>query len=372
MRRAWSIAAGPALALMAIGVFWGAFTAWLPDIKERAGASDGVMGLVLLGSAAGGIFGMALFPRLSRAFGAMLLPTAAIVLAAATFLQLMGQGPIGLFLALAGMGMAMSVLDVAANVRLSMLEVRHDQPLMNLAHGLYSLGYAVAAALAGLARGAGIMQWVIVAVVAAAILAIAPRLRAPLEAAERPGAAERTPWAAALPAALILFAAFLAENATETWSALHIERTLNAPRGEGAFGPAMLGFTMAAGRLGGQMAAMRIGEARLIVLSTLIGIAGAVLLAAAPSQSLAIAAVALIGIGCAVIVPSANALLGRAVRPEQRPLAISRAWMIGFSGFFIGPVLMGWIAEGAGLRAGFLAVAVILALILPGLARLRR
>lgn len=134
----------------------------------------------------------------------------------------------------------------------------------------------------------------------------------------------------------------------------------------------MMGLAMAAGRLGGQAFAARLGEARLIVASTLVGILGALVLAFAPGRGLAVAGVALIGIGVAVVVPSANSLLGRRVRAVERPLAISRAWMFGFSGFFIGPVMMGTVAERAGLRGGFVVVAAVMALILVGLGWLVR
>lgn len=234
MHRALATCRGPATALAAIGMFWGVYSAWLPDVKARAGLGDGSMGLVLLGAACGNVAAMALFPRLARRFGARLLPGTAVALAAATVMQLAGQGPVTLFLALAGMGVAMSSLDVAANVRISMLEARHGMPLMNLAHGLYSLAFAVAAALSGVARGAGLPQAVVIAGAAALILLSAGAMRGEAIVADEGSHRLRTPWAAVLPAALILFAAFVAENATEVWSALHIERTLGAPRGEGA------------------------------------------------------------------------------------------------------------------------------------------
>ena len=373
-RRALAISHRPAAALAALGLFWGAYSAWLPAVKDRAGAADGVMGLVLLGAAVGNIAAMAAYPRMARRFGARLLPGAAAGLGLAAVAQLAGgAGPVSLFAALALMGWAMSSLDVAANVRLSMLEAEHGLPLMNLAHGLYSLAFAVAAALSGLARGAGWAQAAVVAVLAALMGIVALHLRggrAP--AVEAAGEPALTPWAAVLPAALILFAAFIAENTTEMWSALHLERTLGGRPGEGAFGPAMMGLTMAAGRLSGQGLAARWGEPRLIAVSTAIGIAGALLTALAPSRGVAVAGIALIGIGVAVVVPSANSLLGRRVAPAERPLAISRAWMLGFSGFFVGPVAMGWIAEGIGLRGGFVAVAGVIGLILVGLAVLLR
>jgi MFS family permease len=132
----------------------------------------------------------------------------------------------------------------------------------------------------------------------------------------------------------------------------------------------MLGLTMGLGRLSGQFLATRLGAARLIAGSALLGVIGALVVALAPMPGVAVLGVALIGLGVAVVVPSANSLLGQAVAPDQRAYAISRSWMIGFTGFFLGPVGMGLIAETLGLRWSFVAVALALALILPGLARL--
>ncbi len=44
-------------------------------------------------------------------------------------------------------------------------------------------------------------------------------------------------------------------------------------------------------------------------------------------------------------------------------LAIARARMIGFTGFFIGPAMIGFIAEATNRRVAFLVVAAIVALI---------
>ena len=67
------------------------------------------------------------------------------------------------------------------------------------------------------------------------------------------------------------------------------------------------------------------------------------------------------------------ALLGRVVPPDVRLAAIGRASVLGYGAFFFGPPLMGLVAQGFGLRAAFLVVAVILSVtalsILPMLAR---
>lgn len=367
-----SRAAGAGLA--AIGIFWGGFAACLPEYKARAGVDDAGLGALLLLAAVGGMTAMALAPRVQARLGGAVLPVLAAGVVLAALGPLLIASPASLGAVLLVMGLAMAALDIAANVRISVDEAVTGLPLMNFNHALFSFGFAGAAALTGLARRAGAGPELIAPALAAvlavfALLMIEPPRR-PVPPAPAHDSAPASPWRAILPAALILFAAFVAENATETWSALHIERTLGGPAGEGAFGPAMLGLTMGIGRLSGQMLASRLGEARLVAFSAALGMAGALVVALAPVQWVAVLGVALIGLGCAVVVPSANSLLGRAVRADQRAFAISRAWLLGFTGFFIGPVAMGLIAQGAGLRWSFAAIVLVLSLILPGLARL--
>lgn len=363
------------IALAALGMFWGTFAAQMPVFKARAGVEDGLFGTLLLGSALGGMAAMAFAPQLGRWLGGRVLPVFGALMALATLAPLMIHSGPALGLALLLMGASMSSLDIAANVRISELEHDSGLPLMNWNHALFSAGFALAAALAGLARRAGhapeTVQPVAALVLGLAALAMIERRRAaPSHAEAEAKAAARTPWGAVVPAAAILFAAFVSENATETWSALLIERNLGGAPGAGAMGPAMLGLTMAAGRFGGQLLAARLGEARLVAGSALVGTAGALVVALAPLREVAVLGVALIGLGVAVVVPSANSLLGARVAPAERALAISRAWMIGFTGFFIGPVLMGALSQGLGLKAAFVAVALMLAAILPGLAAL--
>jgi hypothetical protein len=269
----------------------------------------------------------------------------------------------------------MAGLDIASNVEISHREAETGLPLMNWNHALFSFGFALAAGLAGLARRFGAEPGAIMAVIGIAVMiaAFATRERA---ASVRPITDKAIPlslpWRIVVPAGAILFFAFVAENGTESWSALHLERNFHAATGTGAFGPMMLGLTMGLGRVSGQVVAARLGEARLVALSAVIAALGAGVTALAPVQGIAVAGIALIGIGAAVVVPSANSLLGQKVARDMRVLALSRAWLIGFTGFFIGPVVMGLIAQGVGLRWAFAAIALMLAAILPALARLMR
>lgn len=370
------LARAPNVGLAAVGVFWGAFAALVPDIKAGIGAPDAAFGLAMMMAALGGIAAMALAPRLMAGLGRFGLPLAGVVLSAAFFYPLLARDALGFGIAMAAIGASVALLDIGANMRLSVLEERHDLHLMNFSHAMFSLAFAGSALVASLARKAGHGPTEVLPVLALAALFLAALMwerQGWRDAAPAPeGSDRRTPWMPILLAAMILLAAFVSENATETWSALHIERTLGGPAGNGGFGPVAFGLTMGLGRLGGQAAAARLGEAGLVLWSAVVGVIGAVVIAAAPAPAVAVLGVGLLGLGVAVTVPSANSILGRLVRPDQRAHAISRAWMIGFTGFFIGPTAMGAIAQTAGLRMAFLAVALVMATIVPLVIALRR
>ncbi|MCB2115417.1 MAG: MFS transporter [Rhodobacteraceae bacterium] len=376
MKSAALVARASNAGLAGVGVFWGALAAFMPDLKAGIGASDAAFGLALMMAAVGGIAAMAVAPRVMARLGRWGLPVAALGLATMFFVPTLPRTAAEFGIAMMGIGAAVSLLDIGSNMRLSDIEARQGRHLMNFSHAMFSFAFAGSALVSSFARKAGLGPVEILPLLAPVLVLIAVLTwegagwHAPEPAPE--GADRRTPWRPILLAAVILLASFVSENATETWSALHIERTLGGAAGNGGFGPVALGLTMGVGRLMGQVAASRLGEAGLILWSALVAVVGAAVIALAPVPLVAVLGVGLLGLGVAVTVPSANSILGKAVRADQRGHAISRAWMIGFTGFFVGPSAMGAIAEGFGLRTAFLVVALVVATIVPSVRALGR
>lgn len=378
--RAARMSTAPMAGLMAVGVFWGGFSALVPDIKASVGASDKDLGLALIMSALGGMVATLLVPRLGVLFGRLAIPVLGGFLVAAFFYLLLAGSVTTLRIVLFFIGASVALLDITSNVRISVLETRHRLHLMNVNHAMFSFAFGGAAFVSGLARRAGYNLEHILPVLAiiAGILVVfmwenPARYGTVSVGGNATGHRSQLPHGAILMTGLILFAAFIGENSTETWSALHIERTLAREPGEGASGPAMLGLVMGIVRLFGHMAVQRIGETRLIVGSAVFGAIGAIVIGGAPTQGVVLLGVAIVSLGMAIVVPSANSILGRLVSDEQRSYAISRAWMFGMFGFFIGPAMMGLISENFGLRVSFYAVSVIVAMMIPaGLALARR
>lgn len=360
-------------AFAAQGIYWGAFAAYVPQVKAHIGASDAAFGLALLVAAAGAVTAMLTAPVFAARFGRLAVPLASVLLAL-SFQAPMWVASVPLFAAFmffAGAGSGLQ--DVVMNTRLSRTEARYKASLMNLNHAVFSFAYAASALFAGLAREAGVAPGVVFAALGGLTL-LATVFMVSQDTAESSGgspAARGRFGGAILWGGLIVLVAFLSENATEGWSALHVERTLGGGAAEGALGPAMLGLTMGIGRFTGQLVVGRLSEIRVIFWSALVTSAGALLAAAAPVPLVAYLGFAILGLGVSTIAPMLLALAGRMASDDTRAYVISRVTVIGYLGFFIGPPIMGFIAEGFGLRASFGVVALLL-LGIPGLLALMR
>ncbi|WP_108387545.1 MFS transporter [Yoonia sediminilitoris] len=361
-----SLSRRPAAAFVVIGLFWGCFAAHVPVLKAQLGASDGLFGLLLLGSATGLVSSMWLAPKADKVLGAAGMQVGVVFLALAWTLPAHVTTPLLFAGAMALVGLASGMLDVIMNARVSELEATHRRPLMNANHAMFSVGYAVAALTASATRDAGISPTLVFAGLAVLCVLIVPMMRmGVMQVDADPTYAGHYPfWPIALCGAVTLVA-FMSEATVEAWSALHVERTLGGGAAEGALGPAMLGLTMAIGRFSGQMVSEHLREVTVVKVAAAMSATGAVIAAVAASPIMAYLGFGILGLGVSVIGPMGLALVGKLVPPHLRTEAISRVAVIGFSGFFFAPMLMGLLSEFFGLRVAFAAVAVLLLSAIP-------
>ncbi len=356
----------PATAFVVVGMFWGCFAAYVPVIKAQLGASDALFGTLLLGSATGLVSAMWLAPRADRILGARAMQVGAILLAVAWLLPGQITVPLIFALAMGFVGLASGLLDVVMNARVSELEAEHNRPLMNANHAMFSVAYACGALIVGVTREAGLPPTPVFAGFGVIAVLALPLMRMDVTYvdAEEGYSGGYPLWPIVICGAIVLVA-FMSEATVEAWSALHVERTLGGGAAEGALGPAMLGIMMAVGRFSGQAVAERVREIPLVIGASAISAVGAVIAALAPTPVVAYVGFGILGLGVSVIGPIGLALVGKLVAPHLRTEAISRTAVIGFSGFFFAPMLMGLLSEAFGLRIAFLAVALLLLSTVP-------
>jgi MFS family permease len=359
--------ARPSAAFVIIGLYWGTMAAHYPVFKDRLGVDDATFGILLLGSALGLVSSMWLAPRIDRVLGARAMQVAALAFVAVFILPTLATTPVGFALSMLALGSASGLLDVVMNARVSELEALYRRPLMNASHAMFSLAYAVAAVFAGVMREGQGDPTLTFGLVAAACLGIALWLRmAPARAeGEEQHANGGYPLVPILICGGIVLVAFMSEATVEAWSALHVERTLNGGAVQGALGPAMLGATMAFGRFSGQVVSERLRDVTVILFAAILSASGALIAAAAPTPAIAYLGFGVLGLGVSVIGPIGLAIVGRLVPGRMRTEAISRVAVMGFSGFFLAPVLMGQLSQIFGLRIAFASVAALLLIAVP-------
>jgi len=92
----------------------------------------------------------------------------------------------------------------------------------------------------------------------------------------------------------------------------------------------------------------------------LLGACGLALVVLAPDLRISLAGHALLGVGCANIVPVMFSLAGEQRRMPVH-LAIPAVTTFGYAGVLAGPALIGFLAQGATLAVSLLTVAGVLA-----------
>jgi len=351
----------PLCGFCAIGLAWASYFAQIPVVKGHVGASDGAYGMAVLWASLGAVGAMWLAPMAQQITGRFAVPLAIVAIA----LGLLGAGMVPALWLLAVMLLVLSagsgVVDVLINADVAETEARTGR-------------------IVGALRGAG---WSPQAVFAALLVPFALLAWGSFGTASQAAQEEAEDVApSALPTALIwtagalVFFGFLAEAAAEGWSALLIERELNGSPQQGAMGPALLGLMMGVGRLSGHALARFVPETRLMVLACLVASAGLVGAALAPTAVVALGFFAVAGLGVSVVAPLTLALAGRAVPARLRLAVISRVSVLGYGAFFIGPPLMGVVAQGLSLSTAFACVGVLIACVgvtlVPYLGRMDR
>ncbi len=360
------------MAFLAMGAFWGAWHALVPDVKAHVGASDGALGFALLFVALGAVPAMVLGGRLVDRIGRRLLPVSAALFGLAAVLPAFARSPVELGVALFILGMASGLMDVVMNARIGAIEAATGIRAMHLAHGIFAVVYLVVALSTGAAREAGAGPLMVLATVGATIVllaVLAACLRDDAADGPRSGSMEaRGPSRLDVPVLLlgiVAFAAFLSENGWQSWSALFLERTFGAEPWLGAMGPAVVGVALAVGRFGGQAFATRVSDAALIAWAAAAAMAGGAAMAVAPSPTVALAALFIAAAGVSLIAPSALSLAARTADPSKRGAAVAMVGVIAYTGFFAGPALLGLVAEAVGLRVALGTIVAVLAFVIP-------
>jgi hypothetical protein len=336
---------------------YGTWAGRVPAIKHALGLSDAALGAALFGMAAGTLLGSWWGGGLARRFGpARVVRTAMPGMAAALVASAFAGDLAVLAATLFCFGTLGAIVDVAMNTSAVGVERSLERPLMSGFHGAWSVGLLLGAVGASAAAAVGAGPRAHFAVVAALVALAGVTLLAglPAPAAPPPSATHaRAPWSAELVIlGAIAFCSFFAEGAAADWSAVYMHDRAGA--GPAVAAAAFAGFSvaMAGSRLAGDRLAAVVGPAALARRAAITAAAGLGLALAVPVPGAGIAGFALMGAGLAPIVPLVVSAAGAAAHGVET--AVSRVFLLAYSGSIAGPAAIGFAAGHVALRAALL------------------
>ncbi|TDD23469.1 MFS transporter [Kribbella turkmenica] len=345
------------------GLFWGAWGAILPAVRNGAGVDDGELGIALLMVGLGALATMRLTGYLIDRYGGVVLPVVVVLFGVTGVLPALAGSAVTLSAALFLLGATSGATDVAINATGSHAEAATGRPLMNLAHGVFSVAVVVASLGTAALRTAGADAFLVlggagVIITVAGLAVLAPGSRENLRAAREPKAERR------IEPVLLVFGglcalAYVVENAWQSWSAVHLDTSLSAAPGLASSAPAVFAAAAATGRIAGNALLRRLRPVHLLVAGGLIAAAGSITAATAGSAWLALIGIGVAGLGTSVCAPTIIGLAGAWAGPARRAGAISTVTTIAYLGFLLGPAAVGAASSAWSLPVALGGVAVL-------------
>jgi predicted MFS family arabinose efflux permease len=356
------------------GAMVGTWVAHIPWLQDHLRISRATLGFCLLCMAAGALVSMPITGHvLDRLPSASLVRWTALVFCLMLPIPLLATSPYMLGAILFVFGAANGAMDVAMNAHGVAIQERLGRPVMSSLHGGWSVGGFVAAGLVALTAAGGVDPRAESLVVGVALflfcLWITRRLGA--SATHSPdGQGLALPTRPVILIGGLCFLVMLAEGAIGDWSGIYLRHNTGASPAAAA--TAFTGFSlgMATARLGGDFVNERIGASVLLRAGTaLVAIAlGAVLIVGRTVPS--VAGFVLCGLGIANAVPLLFSAAGRISPPGP---SLAAAFTLGYTGFIVGPPVIGVLSDQAGLprTLALLVVALVAVTVLGGRALAR-
>ena len=349
---------------LASGLTLASFLSRVPSLQQELDLTPAILGVVLAGLPVGVVMGLLLAGRLIPRTGSRSLLRAGLS-AAAPLLAVVGLavGPLTLSTALLLLGLSVATMDVAMNAQGVGVERAYGRSILVGMHAAWSVGTLLGALLGTIAIASDVPVWLHLAGVGAVVGAVGATATRRLTIEDRATTRSRLrialPRGPLLPLALIAFASILGESTAGQWAGIHLRDSVGATGGRIGWGLVAHTAGMVIARLTGDALVSRWGRQAVIRTGTSLAVLGFLLLGAIPSLTASVVGFLLVGLGVGPLVPLAFAVAGRLGRTPGEGLAAVHAF--GYLAFVTGPPTIGLLTDTIGLRAAFVVVAGVIA-----------
>jgi MFS family permease len=343
------------------GFLYANWTARLPELQRYFGLSDSQLGTVLFCIALGSMVAMPFSGWLAHRYGShRIAPLMAILFCFCIPLIPIFQNEWLIRLSFFLLGAVAGSMDVTMNEQAILVERRWGKIIFSSFHAVFSIGLALGAVSGSLFAQSklGLLPHLtilaaigLVIIVLASFKLIKQNSETP-HSSQKPEAANRwLVFKVILPFGLIAFCCMTGEGAMADWSAIYTSKIVGQTDVISAWAFGIYGFAMTFGRVIGDYLTVRLGKFRLLILDSLCTVVGLGLALSVVSVWSTFVGFLLVGFGVSTIVPIVYSSAGN-IKGLSPSLGISMVTSIGYTGFFIGPPMIGFLSDVFDLRIG--------------------
>jgi MFS family permease len=366
------------------GFLFASWTAHIPHVKDHLHLGDGSLGIALLGAPFGSMLAMLAVSRLLTKFGSRRVVRVALVgYCLAGPLVGLSTSLVTFFIAFLLWGIFQGSLDVSMNAQAIAVEGRAGRRLMAGFHGSWSMGSLAGAGVGVLGVGLGwslSVQLLLFAVPCLFVVGwlstqMIPDDQARVESYS--GLTEKGRWSllqkAIVVLAAIAFADMFCEGAVADWTAVYLHGTLHTSVVVAGLGYAAYLLIMMTVRILGNTVMNRFPVSIALPLLAIIGSVGLGVGLIINRPASVLVGFMCLGAGLALVVPIVFSACGHV--PNVHPgTAVAAVSACGWTGFVLGPPLIGAIASLTTLRTALFLLPLLTAAVVvaTGSARVLR
>ena len=354
-----------ALVYFSMGLCFASWASRIPDIKTALHLNDAMFGSILFALPVGQFLMMPFSGKLVTRFGSrkvmlFALPVYTVFLSNVGLVTAGWQLAIALFL----FGLAGNLCNISINTQGVAAERLYGRPIMASFHGGWSLAGFTGALIGLLMINLKITPYwhfVTVILIVWTIVWMNQPFLISGKSGTNPDEPKRKffskPDSVLLQLGIIGFCSMASEGAMFDWSGIYFKDVVKAPSSLVILGYTSFMIMMSTGRFVADYFISKIGRKRLlqicgVMIST--GLFTAVIFPYLVSSTIAFM---MVGLGVSSIVPTVYSAAGRHSKVPPG-IALATVSSVSFLGFLMGPPLIGYISEAAGLRYSFAVIGV--------------